>query len=112
MDRLGVVAVTDRSWRPLVGPVALLVAVSLVAGFGRHLLHRSPAPAHHALTAPAKRVAKPLHTKVSATFYAVKAGDTMGSIAAHTGVSLSQLEALNPKVSPVSLFIGEQIRLR
>jgi hypothetical protein len=42
----------------------------------------------------------------------VRAGDTLATIAAATGVSLERLERLNPNAEPTSLFIGDRIRLR
>jgi LysM repeat protein len=47
-------------------------------------------------------------------FYVVKSGDTLSSIAQHTGVGLGRLTALNPSVSapPYSLQTGQRLRLR
>jgi LysM repeat protein len=42
----------------------------------------------------------------------VRAGDTFGVISAKSGVPVSKLIQLNPKVSSTSLFIGERIRLK
>ena len=44
--------------------------------------------------------------------YTVRAGDTLATIAAETGVPVARLEKLNPQVEPTSLFIGDRIRLR
>lgn len=44
--------------------------------------------------------------------YTVKAGDTLGMIAEQTGVSLSELQELNPDLDPQSLTVGDRIRLR
>ena len=44
--------------------------------------------------------------------YTVKAGDTLGTIAEQTGVSVAELQELNPELDPQSLTVGEQIRLR
>ena len=45
-------------------------------------------------------------------FYVVHANDTLSGIAVKTGVSLSQLESLNPRLSPNSLSTGQRLRLR
>jgi LysM repeat protein len=45
-------------------------------------------------------------------YYRVKPGDTPTSIAAKTGVSLSQIEQLNPNLDPQTLNPGERIKLR
>jgi LysM repeat protein len=43
--------------------------------------------------------------------YVVRAGDTIGAISARTGVAQARILALNPKVTPTALFIGERLRL-
>jgi LysM repeat protein len=42
----------------------------------------------------------------------VRAGDTLATIAAATGLPVDRLEQLNPNVEPTSLFIGDRIRTR
>ena len=44
--------------------------------------------------------------------YVVKPGDSFGSIVEKTGVSLAQLEELNPDVDPQALVVGQRIKLR
>jgi LysM repeat protein len=44
--------------------------------------------------------------------YRVRAGDTLGAIAARTGIPINRILRLNPKLQPTSLFIGQRIRLR
>ncbi len=44
--------------------------------------------------------------------YVVKPGDSFGSIAERTGVSIAQLEELNPEVDPQALVVGQRIKLR
>lgn len=44
--------------------------------------------------------------------YVVAPGDSLNAIAAKTGVSSARLTALNPKLDPQSLQVGERIRLR
>jgi len=44
--------------------------------------------------------------------YVVKPGDSFGSIAERTGVSVAQLEELNPEVDPQALVVGQRIKLR
>jgi LysM repeat protein len=47
-----------------------------------------------------------------ARVYVVRAGDSLSTIAAKTGVPLATLEALNPKVNPSALQTGQRLRLR
>jgi LysM repeat protein len=74
---------------------------------------------HNALTAKqtttqARTVARPRARGrfARAKYYAVQAGDSLTSIAAKTGISLTALEALNPHVDPNSLQTGQRLRLR
>lgn len=54
---------------------------------------------------------RPARTRHRTRYWTVRAGDTLGSIAARTHVTVAVLRRLNPKVSPTSLYIGEKIRL-
>jgi LysM repeat protein len=103
---LRVVAVPARPWRPYAAPAAFLLAVTIAVAVARPALRhhtqpaRSAAPKSAAAARPAKAV------------YRVRAGDTLGSIAARTHVPLPRLRRLNPGVEPTALFIGQKIRLR
>jgi LysM repeat protein len=44
--------------------------------------------------------------------YVVKPGDSFGSIAERFGVTVDQLEQLNPEVDPQALVVGQRIKLR
>jgi LysM repeat protein len=103
-----VVAVpASRAWRPFIGPVAFLLAATIAVGVARVVLR------HDHVAAPAKARASAIAPKSKPkTYYAVRAGDTLSSIAAETHVSLAALRRLNPTVVPTGLFLGEKIRLR
>ena len=45
-------------------------------------------------------------------FWTVRTGQSFGSIAAHTGINITKLEALNPKLKPTTLQPGDRVRLR
>jgi len=45
-------------------------------------------------------------------FWTVRPGQSFGSIAATTGINLSVLEQLNPKLKPATLQPGARVRLR
>jgi LysM repeat protein len=45
-------------------------------------------------------------------FWTVRSGETYSRIARRTGLSVAQLEALNPTIDPYSLVPGERLRLR
>jgi LysM repeat protein len=42
----------------------------------------------------------------------VQAGDTFGSIAAKVGLSVEELQALNPGVSSNTLQVGQKLRVK
>jgi LysM repeat protein len=73
-------------------------------------LKTHPPPAAVVTVTHGRRIAhrKPPKTK----FYRVHANDTLSAISVKTGVSLQQLESLNPRLSPDSLTTGERLRLR
>ena len=44
-------------------------------------------------------------------YWTVRPGDTLTKISAKTGVSIAQLEALNPNTDPVALESGQRLKL-
>lgn len=50
--------------------------------------------------------------RTTAATYTIQAGDTLTSIAHKTGVPVSELLALNPRVDPQILIAGETLKLR
>ena len=45
-------------------------------------------------------------------FYTVQTGDTFGTIASKVGISVEQLQTLNPGVSSNSLQVGQKLRIK
>jgi LysM repeat protein len=93
----------------LLAPVALvavLVAVIVVTN--------SDLGNHHTVTSPprAQQPAVFHRTTPTTSYYVIKAGDSLSTISARTGVSLTQLESLNPSIDPNALQTGQRIRLR
>src|SRR3954447_5206789 len=62
-------------------------------------------------TATATKTAAKKSSKKKRKTYTVKAGDTPSGIAAKAGISLEQLEKLNPHLDPQTLSPGERLRL-
>jgi LysM repeat protein len=50
--------------------------------------------------------------KSKAKTYTVQSGDTLTSIAHKTGVTVSELQALNPEIDPQILIAGEVLKLK
>lgn len=90
--------------RPYVWPIAFLAAATLAVVGVRSALHHSPAPATPPVTNVQTAKTKPV--------YVVRAGDTLAGVAAKTGVSVTRLLELNPKLVPTELFLGQRIKLR
>jgi LysM repeat protein len=52
------------------------------------------------------------HDRLPKKIYVVQTGDTLGSIAAKTGVSEEKLQALNPGLDQFSLQPGQKLKIR
>jgi len=111
--------------RRYAAPAAFLLAATIAVLLVRSGLHAGDSPATTAAvvpTTPAKTVAtttvkrrttpRTTTTTSGASFYVVQAGDTFEVISSKTGVSVSDLQRLNPNVSSTSLFIGQKIRIK
>jgi LysM repeat protein len=57
------------------------------------------------------RTAAPKQTGAKAT-YVVRSGDTLSAISDRTGISLADLEQLNPTVDANALHAGQKLKLR
>ena len=76
----------------------LLIAVAVVAGSVALVVCGA---AHAGVPQPDARA-----------FYVVQTGDTFGSIAAKEGISIDELQALNPGVSSNTLQVGQKLRVK
>jgi hypothetical protein len=57
-------------------------------------------------------VSKAGRQAVSAGFWIVRSGDTLGKISLKTGIDQTTLETLNPDIDPQTLHEGQRIALR
>ena len=73
---------------------------SSIAPGQRLLLRRHPPVRHTA------------HKPMGPRFWTVKPGESFGSIAAKTRISIVTLEHLNPQLKPATLQPGDRVRLR
>jgi LysM repeat protein len=64
-----------------------------------------------AVTEPGRPQPPTRTTPGGARLYRVRAGDTLEGIAARFGTSVERLLELNPRVDPVALSVGQQIRV-
>lgn len=84
-------------------PVLLMVLLAAVGGVVLTDPFRSPPGHHHPATHTAVRKIPP--------YWFVRNGDTLAQISLKTGLSVAQVEALNPDVDPNNLIPGERLKL-
>jgi LysM repeat protein len=103
-----------RRRRPgrFLAPIALVVVIA-----GTYLIVEQGVNSSHTASTQVKRTQAPRLTRAQRRFahdrfYTVKPGESLSSIADRTGVSVHRLEALNPRINPDSLLVGQRIRLR
>ena len=65
------------------------------------------------LTTPQASTATTTETTTpGAEYYAVKSGDTLGSIAQKYGTTVDELMTLNPGIDPTALLIGQKLKVK
>jgi LysM repeat protein len=100
-----------RSPGRYLAPIALAATVAgtyLIVHAG--LTHKTSTTSSHVTS---RSTTSANHGKTRIRVYVVQPGDTLSSISQKTGVSVSTLEALNPKlVDPNSLQAAQRLRLR
>jgi spore germination protein YaaH len=85
--------------------LAVIVATVLVVRAGVGTTHPAAATTAHHL--PVTH-----HVRSHKRFYVIRAGDSLSSISLKTGISMTELEALNPSINPNALQTGGRLRLR
>jgi LysM repeat protein len=125
--------VGGRPWTHYAAPAAFLLAVTIAVMVVRSALDTTAATKTSATTpvrtvpvttvtsrsAPAKQTQKrkakaqrKRNATTAAAYYTVVSGDTFGVISSRTGVSVADLERLNPNVESTALYIGQRIRIK
>lgn len=104
-----------RSWfarfLALVALIAAVIAVIVVAS--NTDLHNSSNKGKSTNAGHAKQHKKqPKKPRTKAKTYEVQSGDTLTSIAQKTGISVAEIQALNPEVDPQTLIAGEVLKLQ
>jgi LysM repeat protein len=88
--------------------VALIVLVVVIAGaLGGS---DSSGTGKHGKSGKAHHASRQQHNTPAT--YEVESGDTLISIAHRNGVTVAQIEALNPEVDPQILIAGETLKLK
>ena len=104
----------------VVAPFLFLAAVTLAVLLIRAGLE-SGSSGPKAKTTTVQSQTAPTHTTTTkkrrpspgaSGFYTVQSGDSFSSISVKTGVSISDLERLNPGVSSNALHVGQKLRVK
>jgi LysM domain len=97
-------------------PAAFLLGVTIAVLLIRSGLDRgSPSTTVGPVTTHPATVARTTTKRTKTArqqFYTVQTGDTFGSIATKVGISVEQLQALNPGVSSNALQVGQKLRVK
>ena len=103
-----------RSWiarfLALAALAAAVVAVIVVASNSDLHSNSSDKGRTHKTQAYKEKKHKKARTK--AKTYEVQSGDTLTSIAQKTGVTVAEIQTLNPEVDPQTLIAGEVLKLQ
>jgi LysM repeat protein len=110
-----------RDWGPrLLAPLAFFVAATVLV----LVVHRALNADSGATPTPAPRVTEPVTSGTQPStstrdeappakkFYRVQPGDTLDAIAARFNTTTQELITLNPNIDPLSLSVGQRIRIR
>ena len=104
-----------RSAARMLAPVALLLAgaaVFLVVQASNESDGSKDDTARNTSTQQESTTTTPQRPRPVRPTYTVKLNDTLGLIAEKTGVTVEQIETLNPDLDPQNLIVGQKIKLR
>ena len=105
-----------RNSARLLAPVALglFALLFFVVIFGSGTSDGPTKPARSAAKSKpaAKRASTPVASKRTPATYTVKTGDNLPGIATKTGLTVQQIQDLNPQLDPYGLQSGQKIKLR
>ncbi len=104
-----------------VAPVILVVAIVIVVGVARPIFSdvRGDASSTSTTASPASVTVQvqpvgssSVAAKKGKRWDTVRAGDTLGQIAARNGTTVEKLRKLNPTLDPQALQLNERVRVR
>lgn len=92
-------------------PVAFLAAATIAVLLVRDGLRSDPTPASS--TAPTATVATVTAVAPGQRrFYRLQAGETLSDVAIKFDTTVAQLVALNPRIQPTNLSVGQRVRVK
>jgi LysM repeat protein len=106
-----------RSWSArILAPIVFFAAVTLLVLLVQHSLEdegtATPTTIASAPAPPPASTAASAAATPAKTYYRVRPGDTLESIADRYDTTVPDLLTLNPKIDPLALTPGEHIRVR
>ena len=94
-------------------PVAFLAAITIgVLVVRAGLEHGKKQHAQPTTTVSSKKTHGNGHKRPHVRRYTIQSGDTLASIAAKLGTTVTRLEQLNPNIDPTALTVGQTIRVQ
>jgi LysM repeat protein len=97
-----------RSRARYLAPIALAAVIA-----GTYLVVHAGLSKKHSVAHSQARGTHRGHRKFARVkFYVVRSGDSLTRIARVTGIPISTLESLNPRIDPNALQTGQRLRLR
>jgi LysM repeat protein len=93
-----------RSPARFVAPVALVAFAALVIAIAASSSNTSQ-------SSPSSKASRPAHHRPRHTLVVVHTGDSLSQIAVRNGVSVAQIEQLNPQLNPNALHVGQRLKL-
>jgi LysM repeat protein len=113
VDRLSARRSPARYLVPL-ALAATALSTYLVVEHALHTTTRRSAGSNHRVARHRRTSPHSSHvvTPTGPATYVIQSGDTLGTIAQRFGVSVAEIELLNPNLNPNALQVGLRLRLR
>ena len=106
-----------RGWRAEVkryaAPVAYLAAVTVAVLLVRSGLQTNSSPPATTVAATTSTTTTPVTKRVRRhKYYRLRAGETLSDVALRFNTTVEDLLALNPKIKPTQLTVGQRVRVK
>jgi LysM repeat protein len=105
-----------RGWRIQLkrygAPAAFLAAVTIAVLLVRSGLETGSSTSPTATVATTQPATTAAITRPRPLYYRVRAGETLSDVAIRFNTTVTKLLALNPRIEPTQLTVGQRIRVR
>jgi LysM repeat protein len=107
---------SQRGWRAEVkryaAPVAFLAAVTIAVLLVRSGLQTDSSPGPTTVVATTATTTTTVKHPRRPRYYRLRAGETLSDVALRFNTTVEDLLALNPKIKPTQLTVGQRIRVK